>query len=823
MLPHVEFWILEAAFRSLLMAVAVWAGIRLMRVEAVLAQKVAWVLVLVAAGTMPLVMRTPWLSLDKALRIPIRSVSGNSAPAVQQPVPSGVASPAVIELGSSGSSLGLSLGSGEPNPEASRPYLRYRVPANFAHLSKPVHPGNSGHNPNSDRNPQSRARIVSPAQQLTLMAGAMTLSASSNVLAISTAAGQSSRVQRSTRNSTGNLTGNATGNSTRNWAGTWARIEPMLAMLYLAVGCILLLRMLAGLSIAFRIWLRSQPIANFSEETLPALGVRVLRARVSRDLSTPVTIGPTVILPADYAEWDPAKLRIVLAHEHSHVRQGDFYLQSLAAFHLAIFWFSPLGWWLQRKLSELGEALSDRAGLEQATDPASYAQVLLEFAAMPRTSPFAGAVTGVAMARSNNLSSRIERILNARRFRLAFLGGRHHAVLAATLVPAALVAVIACIRIVPAVEAAQNPPGGGQLIGVVAPAPFAKLIAGPLAGKTSAAVTGVVSGQVLGQVSGQVSGNVTGQVSGQIAGQVISVDDDQAAPPAPESTPAAPALAPVAPLPPSADVAPMQAPEPAPAPQASPDMAPVPPVAPRAARPPRPARPARPARNGMTYAYSDDDDSFAIIHGDDSTVNINGHSGRDLEKARQKYHGNFIWFEHDGKSYVITDPEILDQSEAMFKGDDELNRRMSILDQKEGELNKKMELLQPEMDQARLPRPEFEAKMKKLQEQLAYLQSDKFKKLTDQMSKEFSEEKLGELQEKIGDIQGQIGEIEGQIGEREGLVGEKQGALGEQMGKLGEEMGRIGEQQGRMAEEAARKMKSVFDQAIKDGKAQPVE
>ena len=824
MLAHVEFWILEAAFRSLLMAVAVWAGIRLMRVEAVLAQKVAWVLVLVAAGTMPLVMRTPWLSLDKALRIPIRSVSVDNARTAAPPASAAFTSPAAVELRTS-----------EPSVEAALPYLRYRASANFARLSKTVRPASSS----TSRNLEIRTQIAGPADvsivsltsQHAVSRPAIKLAAPSHIRAIGTAAAtpsgakkdaaassiENSTALRPTNRLTSWLTSwfaNGFGTWSKNWPAVWIRIKPILAMLYLAVGGILLLRMLAGLSIAFRIWRRSRP-ADVSARALAALGISSLRARVSPDLSTPVTIGSTVILPADYADWDAAKLRIVLAHEHSHVRQGDFYLQSLAAFHLAIFWFSPLGWWLQRKLSELGEALSDRAGLEQAKDPASYAQVLLEFAAMPRTSPFAGALTGVAMARSNNLSSRIERILNARRFRLAFLGGRYHAVLAATLVPAALVAVIACIRIVPAVEAAQNPTGSGQLTGVVAPAPFAKQVPGPLAG--TASVSGTVLGQVSGQVSGDVSGEVTGQVSGQVEGQVTSIDNGQVAPPVPESTPA---LAPVAPEPPSVSVAPMQAPEATPAPQAGPGAAPLPPTPPRAARPPRPARPAHP---GLAYAYSDDDDSFAIVRGDNSTVNINGHSGEELEKAREKYHGNFIWFEHDGKSYVITDPEIMAQSEAMFKGDPELNRRMSVLDEKEKELNKKMELLQPEMDHARLPGPEFEAQMAKLQAQLAYLQSDKFKKLTDQMNKEFSEEKLGELQEKIGDIQGQIGEIYGKIGERQGEIGEKQGELGEQMGRLGEEMGRIGEQQGRMAEEAARRLRPLLDQAIKDGKAQPVQ
>jgi beta-lactamase regulating signal transducer with metallopeptidase domain len=767
MLAHLEFWILEAAFRSLLMAVAVWAVIRLMRVEAVLAQKVAWVMVLVAAGTMPLVMRAPWLTLDSALRIHVRT-----------PQPVNPVNPPTAP------SLTAQTAVSAPAPEILSS-LRFSEDAELA-----------------PRHRASRAIVLSSgssrsAAKTTLLPGQISISAP-----------QSLPTKQPLKPT---VSQNSIPGRSAFWS--WTEIKFMLTVLYLAMGAILLLRLLAGLSVAFRIWRRSEPIANFSEQTLPALGNRTLRARVSRDLATPVTIGSTVILPADYREWDPAKLRIVLAHEHSHVRQGDFYVQSLAAFHVAIFWFSPLGWWLQRKLSELGEALSDRAGLEQATDPASYAQVLLEFAAMPRTSPFAGALTGVAMARSSNLSSRIERILNARRFRLAFLGGRRHAILAATLVPAVLVAVVACIRIVPAVEAAQNPPDGGQLMGVVAPAPFAKQIPGPLTG------TGLAS-KASGAVVGVVSGQVSGKVSGEIPDQVTTVDFGQAPPPAPT-------VAPVAPNPPSADVAPVQAPEPPPAPEANEDMAPVPPIPPRH------------AHNGMTYTYSDDDeDSFAIVRdGGNSTISINGHSKWELEKAREKYHSNFIWFEHDGKSYVITDPAILAQSEAMFKGDDALNARMAELNRKQDALNKKMADLQPEMDKARLPGPEFEAQMAKLRQQLAVLQSDESLKLAESIGKQvadsqrtmnaealqMAQEKLGNLQEKIGDIQGQIGEIQGKIGERQGEIGEKQGELGEQMGRLGEEMGRIGEQQGRKAEEAVRKMRSVFDQAISSGKAQPVQ
>ena len=62
--------ILEAALRALLAAVAVWIGLRLLRVANVLVLKAAWALVLVAAFALPLAPN--WLSLPAwaALKLP---------------------------------------------------------------------------------------------------------------------------------------------------------------------------------------------------------------------------------------------------------------------------------------------------------------------------------------------------------------------------------------------------------------------------------------------------------------------------------------------------------------------------------------------------------------------------------------------------------------------------------------------------------------------------------------------------------------------------------------------------------------------------------
>jgi TonB family protein len=194
---------------------------------------------------------------------------------------------------------------------------------------------------------------------------------------------------------------------------------------YLLTCAILLLRLLLGLNWAFRVWRRAQPV--------PGLTASFMTVRSSGDVSTPFTLGFGIVLPSSFNEWDPAKLQIVLAHERSHILQGDFYLQLLAKLHAAIFCFSPAAWWLQKELAGLGEAISDHAAINQGSDRYSYAELLLEFAAMSRR-PLAG----IAMARSKGINRRIDRILNDTLFQRAFMQRKPHIFVAAAIVPVAL-------------------------------------------------------------------------------------------------------------------------------------------------------------------------------------------------------------------------------------------------------------------------------------------------------------------------------------------------------------------------------------------------
>ena len=120
----------------------------------------------------------------------------------------------------------------------------------------------------------------------------------------------------------------------------------------------------------------------------------------------------TILLPADWREWDDAKLNAVLAHEVSHVARHDALTQRLSLLHRALFWFSPLAWWLDRHLADLAEQASDEAALSCGADRKDYARTLLGFFEALQAAPGRVWWQGVAMAKPGQAEQRVERILS---------------------------------------------------------------------------------------------------------------------------------------------------------------------------------------------------------------------------------------------------------------------------------------------------------------------------------------------------------------------------------------------------------------------------
>ncbi|MFP5229145.1 MAG: M56 family metallopeptidase [Acidobacteriota bacterium] len=589
----------------------------------------------------------------------------------------------------------------------------------------------------------------------------------------------------------------------------WPPAARLIVQIYLAIAGVFFLRLLWGLARAVRLWATAEPVSPL---VAPEPNVRS-----SAKIPSPVTVGSGIVLPASYRQWDSKKLRMVLAHERSHVRQMDFYLQLLAGLYTAAFWFSPLGWWLRRTLASLGEAIGDRAGMEAAASGPRYAEVLLEFAAMPhRTLP------GVAMARPGNLSHRVERLLQEPLFRSAFSEGRRRAIVSLLILPAALFAATALIR-VPGAAAQTAPQPPPAPVAVPAPAPALAPQAPP-------------ASVVLPAMPAPPAETVQ---------EASAADAAQAPAPPPMPGTPAPAIAPVAPTP---------------AFPALPAAAPVPP-APNGFQvedaPGSLVSNDDQEVNASSYHVSSHGDSYAIVDGPGNDVtfsgNWNGDRKAEIEAARKVAKGPFLWFTHQGKSYIVTDPATIAKIRAMYRPMEDFGRQQDALGRQQDALGRQMDELARQQEAAgRVKMPDLSKEMADLDAAMARFKADQeslsshslaqaeaaLKAAQDQMltpekmaelqsqiaaaQSQWNSGKMAAMEEKLGALQARLGELQGEAGARQGDFGAKMGALGAEQGRLGAEQGRLGAQQGRLGQQIDRQVRSIIDQCLGSGKATPV-
>ncbi len=167
---------------------------------------------------------------------------------------------------------------------------------------------------------------------------------------------------------------------------------------YEAVAFGQLLRLLVGFGRAQYLRVTARPYDRMDP--------RFRSVRTSQRVTMPMTVGRTILLPANCRSWSPVQLAAVLAHEGNHIRNRDFFTLLLANVHRAIFWFNPLAWWLKHRLAELAETISDEAAIRAIGDRTTYAEILLTVASRASKPGL-----GVAMARTSNVSRRIDFIL----------------------------------------------------------------------------------------------------------------------------------------------------------------------------------------------------------------------------------------------------------------------------------------------------------------------------------------------------------------------------------------------------------------------------
>lgn len=145
--------------------------------------------------------------------------------------------------------------------------------------------------------------------------------------------------------------------------------------------------------------------------------------RETSALSQAAVIGwrrPVILLPGDWRDWSAAELRLVLAHELAHIRQGDVRWRWLAEVVLVLHACQPLVYWLHRRLVLEQELAADRAAAEVCGGAAAYLRTLSTLALRcdirPERTTLAPVLTGLLLRRVEMLQTREGRTVSRTRW-----------------------------------------------------------------------------------------------------------------------------------------------------------------------------------------------------------------------------------------------------------------------------------------------------------------------------------------------------------------------------------------------------------------------
>ena len=541
---------------------------------------------------------------------------------------------------------------------------------------------------------------------------------------------------------------------------------------------IFLLRFLIGLAFGRRLICASQIIDD------PRVTPRLARTHAlatsspaeSELISVPVTMGalrPTILLPADWRDWDDAKLDAVLAHELSHVARRDPLTQRLSLLHRAIFWFSPLAWLLDRHLADLAEQASDEAALSCGTDRKHYARILLDFSKPCTPRPDASGGKASPWPRQVRLKKELNEFSPGKDLSPCVLKKSIAVVVVALAIPVVYLAASA--------HPAQHVPCGAHPHRI-------RLLNRPTNRPRHAPAPPPDS------CESTPARTLHPPARSPLTRPTHGVDSGGPTPPPPR--PCASALGVAR--------------------SAFADHAPIAPMrTDRSHEPPSPkslpSRPNRPHDHGFSYHYGyDDDQRFVIVTGKSDSLTMSGSTAdaRHVEKLRKSIPGDFIWFQGDEKSYIIRDQATVDRARKLWAPQEELGKKQEELGKQQEALGKQQEALGARMEKVRVNVPDMTAQLDKLKAELKALGSSA------------TMDQIGKIQAEMASCR-EDRRIQSHAGDQQGKLGEEMGALGEKQGKLGEQQGELGRQQAELAEKASKEMKLLLEEAVKKGIAQP--
>jgi hypothetical protein len=178
--------------------------------------------------------------------------------------------------------------------------------------------------------------------------------------------------------------------------------------------------------------------------------------------------------------------------------------------------------------------------------------------------------------------------------------------------------------------------------------------------------------------------------------------------------------------------------------------------------------------------------------------------------------GDYIYFQHDGKPYLIQDPEVIAHAQLLLAPMKDLREKQNELRQQQAMLRAQQHMLVAQRRVVKIDTPEFKRQMADLQ--------NKIKEMNLQdLSAQIDRNALAEVQAHLGEIQAAVGKMQAEMFKQQFHFGAEQGEFGEQQGKLGEQQAQLAEQQRKIIEDVRLQLKPIIEQAIREGKGKALE
>lgn len=219
--------------------------------------------------------------------------------------------------------------------------------------------------------------------------------------------------------------------------------------------------------------------------------------------------------------------------------------------------------------------------------------------------------------------------------------------------------------------------------------------------------------------------------------------------------------------------------------------------------------------HGYAYYFSSNGDSWAIVDGAGKNFSLgSGNDKQQLDLAQRMAKGPFLWFSHEGKSYIVDDPAIVTRVQSLYAPMKDLARQQEAL------AVQQRVMARMDAEAVRHQRTDATVKVPDLSKEMAAAEAA-LNNLKSEQGQMLSEEKLAEMQSQLAEMEARLGSLQARTVIQSDFA-EKMNALGKQQRDMGEQQRQLREQEKTLATQAQQQVQSLIQECLRNGQATPV-